>query len=191
MTAFQNTKEQTEQKVTVNLLSEIENNPRVTQRHLAQKAGIALGLMNQYLKRCISKGWVRASQVSPKRISYFLTPEGFYEKSLMVRDSLAYSLTFFRDAKAQCQMLLDLAVEKGWGNLTLLGEGDLADICMLVSKGMPISLGALSQIESKDYDAVLITDIKNPQKAYEQAKKFFPEEKILTPDLLHISRSRP
>ena len=61
MAAFQDTREQTEQKVMVHLLSEIERNPSFTQRGLAGELGIALGLMNQYLKSCITKGWVRAS----------------------------------------------------------------------------------------------------------------------------------
>jgi len=63
----------------VHLLSEIDRNPSFTQRSLASELGIALGLMNHYLKRCITKGWIRASQISPRRISYFLTSEGFAE----------------------------------------------------------------------------------------------------------------
>ena len=82
MAAFQNTREHTETKVMVHLLSEIDRNPSFTQRGLAQDLGIALGLMNQYLKSCTAKGWIRASQISPRRISYFLTPEGFKEKSV-------------------------------------------------------------------------------------------------------------
>lgn len=80
MAAFQSTREHTETKVMVHLLSEIDRNPSFTQRGLAQELGIALGLMNQYLKSCTAKGWIRASQISPRRISYFLTPEGFKEK---------------------------------------------------------------------------------------------------------------
>ena len=73
MAAFQDTHEQKEQKVMVHLLSEIERNPSFTQRGLASDLNIALGLMNQYLKRCITKDWLRASQISPRRITYFLT----------------------------------------------------------------------------------------------------------------------
>ena len=50
MAAFQDTREQTEQKVMVHLLSEIERNPSFTQRSLAGELGIALGLMNQVFK---------------------------------------------------------------------------------------------------------------------------------------------
>lgn len=86
MAAFQDTREQTEQEVMVHLLTEVERNPFFTQRGLARELAVALGFMNQYLKCCITKGWIRASQISPRRITYFLTPEGFKEKGLMVKD---------------------------------------------------------------------------------------------------------
>jgi len=114
MPTFQNTREQTEQKVMVQLLSEIERNPSFTQRGLAGELGIALGLMNQYLKRCITKGWVRASQISPRRITYFLTPQGFSEKSLMVTDYLSRSMAFFRDARAQCEEIFEKCEKQQW-----------------------------------------------------------------------------
>src|SRR3546814_5378803 len=95
----------------VHLLSEIERNPSFTQRGLANELGIALGLMNQYLKRCVTKGWIRASQVSPRRITYFLTSEGFKEKSSMVKDYLARSMTFFRYARTLCEDIFEVCKE--------------------------------------------------------------------------------
>ncbi len=73
--------------------------------------------MNQYLKRCVTKGWVRASQISPRRITYFLTPEGFKEKSRMVKDYLARSMTFFRDARAQCEEVFAHCKAQGWSKI--------------------------------------------------------------------------
>ena len=107
MAAFQDIRQQTAQKVMVHLLKEIESNPSFTQRGLAAKLGIALGLMNQYLKSCMTRGWIRASQISPRRITYFLTPEGFKEKSHMVTDYLARSLAFFQNTKTQCTALFE------------------------------------------------------------------------------------
>ena len=135
MSAFQDTREQTEQKVMVHLLSEIDRNPSFTQRSLASELGIALGLMNHYLKRCITKGWIRASQISPRRITYFLTPEGFAEKGQMVTHYLARSLTFFRDARAQCEEVFAECKIQGFVNIALIGAGDLADIAKLVVHG--------------------------------------------------------
>lgn len=191
MAAFQDTREQTEQKVMVHLFTEIERNPSITQRGLAAELGIALGLMNQYLQRCVTKGWLRASQLSPKRISYFLTPEGFKEKSLMVTNYLSRSLTFFRDSRLQCEEVFAYCLKQNWLRVGLIGAGDLADIAKLVATGTSIHVEIVSfSTEFKDgFDAVLITDIMNPQGSYDAIKDQIEDCRLLTLKLLHISRA--
>lgn len=189
MAAFQKTREQTEQQVMVHLLSEIERNPAFTQRHLAANLNIALGLMNHYLKRCVTKGWIRASQLSPRRITYFLTPEGFIEKSHMVKDYLARSMTFFRDARTQCEQTFALCQLHNWTKIALVGQGDLADIAQLVASGLGLNMTAVSVNDDLIlYDAVILTDIVNPQQTYDHIKHRIAPQRLLTLDLLHISR---
>ena len=190
MAAFQDIRQQTEQKVMVNLLTQIESNPSFTQRGLASELGIALGLMNQYLKRCVTKGWVRAAQVSPRRITYFLTPTGFKEKSHMVTDYLARSLTFFRDARTQCNHLFEECWDKGWRKIALVGDGDLADIALLVAQGKGMHVVSVNpDADLEAYDAVLVTDVINPQGTYEALKNTIEASRLLTLYLLHISRN--
>jgi len=192
MAVFQDTREQTEQKVMVHLLTEIESNPSFTQRGLAQELGIALGLMNQYLKRCLTKGWIRGSQISSNRIAYFLTPSGFKEKSFMVKDYLARSLTFFRDAKVQCEEAFIACKSYGWLNIALVGAGDLADIAQLVAQGIGVHVSIVDQnLDFKKYDAVLVTDVTSPQDTYDAITEKVDCQKILTLKLLHISRVIP
>ena len=189
MSAFQDTREQTEQKVMVHLLSEIDRNPSFTQRSLASELGIALGLMNHYLKRCITKGWIRASQISPRRISYFLTTEGFAEKSQMVTDYLARSLTFFRDARTQCEEVFAQCKTQDFVNIALLGVGDVADIAKLVAHGTGLQMSIVdTHADFKSYDAVLVTDIIDPQGTYDSVKHKIEDNRLLTLKLLHISR---
>ena len=189
MAAFQDTREQTEQRVMVHLLSEIERNPSFTQRGLAGELNIALGLMNQYLKRCITKGWIRASQVSPRRITYFLTPEGFKEKSHMVKDYLARSMTFFRDARTQCEEALEFCKAQGWSKIALVGEGDLGDIAKLVASGSNFMIEVVStKADLEKYDAVIVTDVMNPQGTYDAIKHKVDYYRLLTLNLLHISK---
>ena len=190
MAAFQDTRQHTEQKVMLHLLTEIEGNPSFTQRGLASELGIALGLMNHYLKSCVTKGWIRATQISPRRISYFLTPEGFKEKSHMVKDYLARSLTFFRDARSQCEVLFAECQQKGWQKIGLVGAGDLADIAQLVAQGNDLQVSLVSQnADLKAYDAILITDVINPQGTYESIRNKVDPNRLLTLYLLHISRT--
>jgi predicted transcriptional regulator len=63
------------------LLEAVHQDSRVTQRGLASKLGIALGLANIYLKRMIRKGYIKCVNVQPNRISYLVTPRGIAEKA--------------------------------------------------------------------------------------------------------------
>jgi DNA-binding MarR family transcriptional regulator len=190
MPSFQKTKEETEKKMMLKLMTQIEGNPHVSQRTLASELGIALGLMNAYLKRCIKKGWVRATQIPAKRFAYYLTSEGFKEKSQMVADYLSRSLTFFRDARSQCEEIFNECKKQGWSKIALVGEGDLADIAKLVAYTMETDVAIVGlNCNFQDFHAVLITDIMQPQATYENLKKKVSSQQLLTLTLLHISRN--
>ena len=47
---------------------------------LAAELGMAVGLVNAYLNRCIQKGLVKATQAPARRYAYYLTPQGFARK---------------------------------------------------------------------------------------------------------------
>jgi ribosomal protein S25 len=61
-------------EIVLGLLTSIERDSRVTQRKLAGDLGIALGLANAYLRRCVRKGLVKVSQVPLNRYAYYLRP---------------------------------------------------------------------------------------------------------------------
>lgn len=189
MSSLQETKENTEQKILLQLMNRLENNPAMSQRALASDLNIALGLMNAYLKRCVCKGWIRVSQVPAKRLGYFLTPEGFIEKSRMVANYLANSFSFFRDARFQCMELFVRCTQMGWNKVALVGSGDLADIVTLMAKGTPIETHIVEiSSDLADFDSVIITDILTPQITYDKLVTRITEDRLLILDLLHITR---
>ncbi len=190
LSTFQKTKDQTDHRVLLSLLSALGDNPQVSQRRLAGDLGVALGLVNTYLKRCVVKGWIRAREISPQRISYFLTPEGFSEKSRMVADYLSGSLHFFRDAKHQCDAAFSVCLKNEWKNIALVGAGDLRDIAVLVADGAGLCITLVdieNDINFGSFDAILITDVTNPQAIYDSLKGAMPKERLILMELLHVS----
>ncbi len=196
-----------EAEITLGLLNVIHENSSLTQRSAAGELGIALGLVNTYLKRCIKKGWVKMAQAPANRYLYYLTPHGFAEKSQLTRQYLACSFNFFRAARSQCSDLFALSAENGWSRMALYGESDLAEIATLCAREHPVSLMAvidpnsgadifsgipvvkdLQSIEDGDVDAVMLTDLNNPQDGFDALAKDFPAERILAPRLLKVSR---
>ena len=117
------------ERIVLNLLNSVDDGAQ-SQRRIAEELGIALGLVNAYLKRCIRKGLVKVSEAPARRYAYYLTPQGFSEKSRLTLEYLSYSFSFFRQAKADCAQLFELAKERNFENLVLLGKSDLAEIAI-------------------------------------------------------------
>ncbi len=51
-------------RITLGLLNMVQDNSRASQRSMASDLGIALGLANAYLKRCVKKGLVKVRQAT-------------------------------------------------------------------------------------------------------------------------------
>src|SRR6266481_9000272 len=96
-------------RIMLGLLESVERGGEQSQRRLASELGVALGLVNAYLKRCINKGLVKVSEAPARRYAYYLTPHGFTEKSRLTLEFMSYSFTLFRRAKTDCMAALQVA----------------------------------------------------------------------------------
>src|SRR5690349_8309728 len=88
-------------RILLGLLESVERDGGQSQRRIASELGIALGLVNAYLKRCVKKGLVKVSEAPARRYAYYLTPQGFAEKSRLTVEYLSHSFSFFRQAKLE------------------------------------------------------------------------------------------
>src|SRR3954447_13244596 len=95
------------EQIVLDLLNSVEQDGDRSQRHIAAELGIALGLVNAYLKRCVRKGLVKVRDAPARRYAYYLTPHGFAEKSRLTVEYLSESFSFFRLAKADCAHVFD------------------------------------------------------------------------------------
>jgi FlaA1/EpsC-like NDP-sugar epimerase len=123
--------ESNELTITLGLLTAIESDSMITQRKLSLELGIALGLTNTYLKRCVRKGWIKINQVPMRRYAYYLTPHGFNEKVRLTGDFLSTSLRFFRRARREASELFGDHKKRGLTRIVLVGAGDLAEVAAL------------------------------------------------------------
>jgi len=195
----------TETEITLGVLNAVHEDSTVTQRTVSRQLGIALGLTNAYLKRCVKKGLIKVKQIPPNRYAYYLTPQGFSEKSRLTAEYLSSSLTFFRRARSQCAELFGHCAGEGFRRVALYGAGDLAEIATLCAGEFQIELAGIvddatagptyaglavvpSLAEIGGVDAVLVTDMRDPQGAYDRLREALSDDRILTPALLRIVR---
>jgi len=197
-----------ETEITLGVLSAIQESSEVTQRSVARELGIALGLANAYLKRCVKKGLIKVAQVPSNRYAYYLTPVGFSEKSKLTAEYLSQSFHFFRQARSQCEALFARCAERGWRRVVLAGASDLGEIATLCAREHNIEvigfLEAGSNRENfaglpvlpdpaslKDADVVIVTDLGDPQGVFEALRARMPAGRVLHPKLLRIVDDDP
>src|SRR5229473_5533703 len=119
------------ERIVLGLLNSVEHDGDRSQRHIAAELGIALGLVNAYLKRCVKKGLVKVHDAPARRYAYYLTPHGFAEKSRLTVQYLSDSFSFFRRAKTDYTAALDGARGRGFARIAILGVSDLAEIAAI------------------------------------------------------------
>src|SRR5256885_14033142 len=83
----------------LNVLDAVARDQNITQRSLAAKLGIALGLTNIYLKRLIRKGYIKCINVHSNRLLYLITPQGIAEKSRLTYMYMEHSLQLYREVR--------------------------------------------------------------------------------------------
>ena len=100
-------------RIVLGLLEYVERGGEQSQRRLASELGVALGLVNAYVKRCMRKGLVKVRHAPARRYAYYLTPRGFAEKSRLTVEYMSHSLSLFRRAKTDCTAAFAAARERG------------------------------------------------------------------------------
>lgn len=128
---------------TLELFDAIESGRAFTQRNLSTRVGVALGLINAVIKRCVKKGLVKVQQAPAKRYAYYLTPRGFREKSQLVSDYLQTSLKIFRRARLEYSEIFARCQERGWRDLAFCGASDLAEIAIISTLGTEMRVHAI------------------------------------------------
>ena len=130
------------------ILQEIGADHGISQRHLAQRLGIALGLTNLLLRRVIAKGWVKVVHLRPNRVRYLLTPAGMAAKAKLTREYLQGTLRFYSEARERVRERFgELSVELGQRGLSkrlvFYGAGEVAEIGYVSLQETDLQLVAL------------------------------------------------
>ncbi|MCR4348039.1 MAG: winged helix-turn-helix transcriptional regulator [Sulfuricaulis sp.] len=198
-----NTKADREEQRMLELLEAVGKQSNVSQRRLASNMGIALGLANSYLKRCIRKGFIKISEAPANRYLYYLTPKGFTEKSRLTALYLSTSFAFYRRAGDSCVNVFNKCEERGWQRILLCGMSDLAEIATLRAQEQDVHIVGIldphterrrfagvsvwrSLQQADAYDGCVLTELNSPLLSYEQLLKEVDKERILIPDILRL-----
>ena len=105
-----------------NIADILKEDPLASQRVLAEKTGMSIGLMNAVIKRFVERGWIMLTNVNLRKLSYAITPIGIAE--LTARSQTFAKRTFAIANKYNeilCQAVSD-AKKQGKDKLALYGN---------------------------------------------------------------------
>jgi hypothetical protein len=195
-------------RIVLGLLESVDRDGAQSQRMLASDLGIALGLVNAYLKRCVKKGLLKIGQAPARRYAYYLTPHGFAEKSRLTVEYLSSSFSFFRRAREDCASVLKVAHARGWNRVALAGVSDLAEIATICALEQGITIVAVVDAKSANerfvgtpvvnsiaevsggLDAVVVTDLQATREFIAALADEIEVERVLVPVLLGLRLNR-
>lgn len=185
------------------ILTAIGEGRPITQRALAQRLGVALGLTNLYLKRLARKGFIKITEfpVKPaagKRLRYVLTPKGLMEKSRLTYDYMAYSLGIYRRTRETLRETLSHLPGDGAKRVVLYGVGEAAELAYVTLKELglePVGVFAreaggeflgfpvrkIDEVLDEPVDGIIVATFDRPEPyLVELAALGVPEHKLLT-----------
>jgi len=185
------------------ILTAIGEGAPVTQRALAERLGVALGLANLCLKRLASKGLIKvmefpAKPAARKRLRYVLTPKGVAEKTRLSYEYMAYSLRLFRRTRGNLRETMARLHAEGMKRFALCGVGEAAELAYLTLRefglepvgvfdraaggqflGFPVR--ALADLDPDETDGVIVATFDRPeQRVAELTRLGVPPERCLT-----------
>lgn len=188
---------------TLKLLDHFGTDRSRSQRDLARRLGVSLGLVNALIHRAVRKGLVKIRQVPAQRYAYYLTPKGFAEKSRLVAEYLDYSLTFFRTARQEYAEIFAHCAACGRNRIVLCGAGELAEIASVAASGIGVTVVAvfdratnqprvagipvLRDLAALDPgDVLVVTDGRDPQGMYDALIATRSPAQIFAPPALMV-----
>jgi DNA-binding MarR family transcriptional regulator len=167
---------------TLRLLEAVEKGETPSQRELARKLDISLGLVNAFLKRLARKGYFKITNMPANRISYILTPKGLAEKSRLTCEYIQYSFGYYREIRARLSSIFLHLEMNNSRRLVFWGVGELAEIAYVSMAGTSLDLVAIvdparagesslgrpvltpAALVELNYDSLLVTVMAAPER---------------------------
>jgi DNA-binding MarR family transcriptional regulator len=125
------------------ILTSIAAGPTLSQRALAQRLGIALGLANLGLKRLARKGYIKVTTVPPHRLKYVITRRGLAHKTRLTYAYMADSLGLYRDVREGLREALAPLAQNGAPRVALYGAGEAVELAYLALCALDVAPAAI------------------------------------------------
>ncbi len=152
----------TQELRTLKLLEEIENENAPSQRDLATRLNISLGLVNSFVKRLAKKGYFKVTHIPSNRVRYIMTPKGAAEKTRLTYEYIQYSFQYYKHSRKKLNEMFRRFQNQGFNRVAFFGVGEMAEIAYIALQETHIELVAIYD-EDEKIKTFLGMTIKTPE----------------------------
>jgi len=124
-------------------LLEIKDDPSLSQRSLAHKLNISLGLTNSILQNLIHRGLIKAKKMTGRKILYLITPKGMVQATNFIYDRVRETQHYYQYTKDLLTTSFTNLYNKGARKAIIYGTGQLAEITYLSLLDSPLKLHSI------------------------------------------------
>jgi len=124
-------------------LLELKQNSSLTQRSLAHRLNISLGLTNAILQNFIHRGWIKAQKMTGRKILYLITPKGMAQATKFIYDRVRETQHYYQYTKDLLTTHFTNLYDKGVRKAVIYGTGQLAEITYLSLLDSPLKLHSI------------------------------------------------
>lgn len=112
-------------------LLELKDDPSLSQRSLAHRLNISLGLTNSILQNLIHRGLIKVQKMTGRKILYLITPKGMVQATNFIYDRVRETRHYYQYAKDLLTTRFTNLYDKGARKAAIYGTGQLAEITYL------------------------------------------------------------
>ncbi|MDD5067906.1 MAG: winged helix-turn-helix transcriptional regulator [bacterium] len=131
---------------------------KVTQRHIAEKAGISLGMTNIIIRRLINKGFIKIRNMNKKRILYHLTPKAIIEKTQRTYNYFERTVKDILSIREKIQNAILTKINGNYTEIIIAGRNEMSEIAkwaVQVIDRSKIKVSFRNQLEESDRSDIL------------------------------------
>jgi DNA-binding MarR family transcriptional regulator len=184
-----------EQHRSLRILTELSGDDSLTQRDLSSRLGIALGLVNSYIKNLVAKGYITVKSIPPRKYAYYLTPRGLAEKTRLSYDMFQDYTRIYREARANLKRLFAELRSHGVKKVVFAGADEVAEIAYITLQETDIELSGvvdddmegkkffgrqilpMKDMRTMNYDCVLVSSYLKRERIYRELLENKVEER--------------
>lgn len=135
------------------LLEALSEQECSSQRQMARRTGLSLGLVNLILRRLAKTGYIKIAALDGRTVRYVLTPKGTAELARRSYDYLRHVVATFGDLRRGIGDLADSLQNDGKRLFVIYGRGDVADIAELAFRDRGVDGTRVMRQEDGDVHA--------------------------------------